>query len=114
MSITQDHVNTALAVVHDLQRRVFFNKLASLNVVPSDDQDRETLWKLGGKVLQAAPAHSDQSRTAKQTSFDVLGNLISPVANDGYSMEAHKLVEDYSENVTLMKAAHILLAVNNA
>lgn len=114
MSITQEMVTGAEQLMTDLQADIYFRKLASLGIVPTTDEQSANLWELGDAILKERPRLSDQGLALKQASLDQFGTLGSRLANDGCSEDAHKIAEKLCQDERIVKAAHILLAVNNA
>ena len=113
MSITKEAVTAAEQLMTDIQSRIFFNKLASLGVTPETDEQAATLWETGDKILCDYPRLSDSGRTTKQASADTFGDLCSTVTSDGCSLDAHRIADELCRNPDVVKATHILLAVNN-
>ena len=114
MSITQEAVIAAEQLMTDVQARVFFGKLASLGVTAETDEQAAALWELGDSILRDRPRLSDSGRIAKQASARMFGERCSQVASDGCSLEAHRITEELCTDQEVVKAAHLLLAVNNA
>ena len=114
MSITQEMVKEAEQLMTDIQADVFFRKLASLGVVPTTDEQAANLWELGDAILKERPRLSDSGLALKQASLDEFGRLGSPLSSDGCSADAHMIAAKLSQDERVVKAAHILLAVNNA
>ena len=100
--------------MQEVQSRVFFNKLAELGFNPTSDEDRSMYWDLANRLVQQAPSRSDAARGVKQASFDCFGEKVAALASDGYSLEAYNTVEELCRDEYVVKAAHILLAANNA
>ena len=114
MAITQEMVTEAEQLMTDIQADVFFRKLASLGVVPTTDEQSANLWELGDAILKERPRLSDAGLALKQASLDEFGTLCSRPSNDGCSADAHTIAEKLCQDERVVKAAHILLAVNNA
>ncbi len=98
----------------DIQAEIFFKKLASLGVVPTSEEQASILWELGDSVLQERPRLSDAGRATKQAGLETFGDLCSAVGHDGCSLDAHAIADELCRDEKTVKAAHILLAVNNA
>ena len=114
MSITQEMVAAAQDKFTEIQADIFFRKLASLGITPANEDEARQLWELGDSYLQEYPRQSDAGTATKQASFEAFGDKSSVLANDGCSADAHKIVDELCKNPELVKAAHILLAVNNS
>lgn len=114
MSITKEMVAEAEQLMTDIQADVFFRKLASLGVVAGTDEEAAKLWELGDAILQERPRLSDEGQSLKQASLDEFGKLGSAIGNDGCSLDAHKIADELCKDQRVVKAAHILLSVNNA
>ena len=112
--ITKEMIEAAQEVMTDVQARVYFNKLAALGVTASNEEEAETLWKLGDRVLQERPRLSEAGRITKQASLQTFGAGSSALAADGCSRDAHLIVEELCQDQNIVKAAHLLLAVQNA
>lgn len=107
-------VTEAEQLMTDLQADIFFRKLASLGVVPTTDEQAANLWELGDAILKDRPRLSDEGMALKQASLEEFGKLGSRLSNDGCSADAHTIAEKLCREERIVKAAHILLAVNNA
>ena len=116
MPITHDMVAAAQGLVTETQARVFFNKLASYGITPSDDNQAGQLWALADEILKERPRLSQAGMQMKQASFDAFGDEhVSRLTDDGCSETAHALADQLiQEDPTLVKAAHLLLSINNA
>jgi hypothetical protein len=112
--ITKDMIEAAQNVMTDVQARVYFNKLAALGVTASNEEEAETLWQLGDRVLQERPRLSEAGRVTKQAGIETFGAKSSAPAADGCSHDAHRIAEELCQDQNIMKAAHLLLAVQNA
>ena len=111
--ITKEMIDAAEEMMTGLQANVYFNKLASLGVIPATDKEAETLWKLGDRLLQEQPRLSEAGRATKQASLEMFGRNSSPLAQDGCSLESHAVVEELCKDPNIVKAAHLLLAAQN-
>jgi len=107
-------IQTARQVVTDAQADVFFQKLAALGVLPENDAHAETLWQMADAALKERPRLSEAGRRTKQASCDAFGERASQLANDGCSQDAHDIAEELCHNQGLVKAAHLMLTVQNA
>ena len=112
--ITQDMIKVAQAVIADAQAEVFFHKLAGLGFIPEDDQQAETLWQMADTVLKERPRLSDAGRRIKQASCNTFGDRASQPGEDGCSRDAHAIAEEFCRDQRIVKAAHLLLALQNA
>ena len=113
MSITKEQVVAAENLLVDTQAQVFFRKLGSLNIVPSSEEEAQTLWKMGDSILRERPRNSEDGRITKQASCELFKSVGSELADDGYSKDAHDVTESLFQNPEIVKAAHILLAAGN-
>jgi hypothetical protein len=114
MSITKEMVTEAEERMTNIQAEIFFKKLASLGVVPTTDEQASILWELGDSILQERPRLSDAGRVTKQAGMETFGNRCSALGHDGCSLDAHAIAENLCRDENTVKAAHILLAINNA
>jgi hypothetical protein len=106
-------VQQAAAMWDAVRSDVFFNKLASLGITPSNEQEAGQLLELGGVLLQQYPRQT-AGVTVKQAGMEVFGaDSVSPIAATGYSQEAHDAV-DWLCNARpdLVHAAGILVQSN--
>lgn len=113
MSITREDILAAEQLMTEVQADIFFKKLASLGVTADTDRQAAALWELGDRILQERPRLSDAGRAVKQASAETFGGLCSDVAHDGCSLDAHKIADQLCNDRDVVKAAHILLAVQN-
>lgn len=112
--LTKEMITRAEKEFTDLQARIFFNKLASLDVLPDTDEEAATLWQLGDRLLRERPRLSDAGRQTKQASARTFGERSSALTGDGCSLDAHRLADELCHDPNIMNAAQILLATPNA
>lgn len=100
-------INAATTQVLDqVQRPIFFAKLASYGIHPSSDEEQETLWQMGSDLLQAnsqAAKPEPQVNLLKQAHADLRAFLGQ---NVDYSGEISQQLAN--QNPELLKAAHLL------
>jgi hypothetical protein len=115
MAITQETVQKAAELIHQIQEEIFFTKLAALGVQPTKLEEAQILWQYGDEVLRKSPRLSDAGMKLKQASMETFGEKVSPTTGEGYTLEALKTAEFLLIHYpALGEAVQVKLAAANA
>jgi hypothetical protein len=113
MAITEQDFRRAQETVINLQSEVFFRKLAAYGVVPNSEEDARFLLQEGGQILADMPRNTQQAVEIKQASYEVFQDPNRRPASDGFSADAHEVVDYIFQNQPeLVKAAGVFVAAS--
>ena len=107
--MTNEQMNQAAELLNAVQIAVLRDKFASYGIMPETTEQADMLLAYVDQVIEKAPFQSAEGQRAKTASAGILGNGEQKLAQDGYSEEAHRLVEDLMKYPAAVEAIQMML-----
>jgi hypothetical protein len=107
--MSNERIDQAAEFLNAVQIAVLREKFASYGIVPQTAEQADQLLAQVDQVIEKAPLHSAEGQRAKTASAGILGKGEQKLAQDGYSEEAHRLVDDLMKHPEAALAMQIML-----
>ena len=103
--MNQEILKQADELMHEVAASVFFQKLATYGLQPSNDEEADFLLETGQTLLQQYPFAAENVVKAKTAAL----GAECKVAADGYSEESHRWTDELMKDQPVVAAASMLL-----
>jgi len=110
MDQNEDQINPALAALgylyHNVHVPAFFNKLASMGIVPQDEQEAEQLRQIGDVVLEAIGAENSKQASVQA---GIVGSLAADLGllDDEAGGDLRKTADYFASRPDAVAAAEV-------
>ena len=107
--MTNEQRDKAAEILNAVQIAVLRDKFASYGIVPQSAEQADMLLAQVDQVLEKTPLQSAEGQRAKTASAGILGKQAQKLAQDGYSEEAHRVVNDLMKYPAAVEAMQMML-----
>ena len=111
--MTNEQRDKAAEILNAVQIAVLRDKFASYGIVPQTEEQADMLLAHVDQVLEKTPLQSAEGQRAKTASAGILGSTLGrgeqKITQDGYSEEAHRVVDDLMKYPAAVEAMQTML-----